>query len=157
MCSKSFACVEVLWPVQTVPSLKTIANFEVQFIWILYPYGSDTVLHVHVRVVFHGTAWGIGSIIKNQSVSQSVTSYNALRQRLMDRFPMQHGNSVVAPATINQDIHYALALARQAAQRMPAGLFPVCLCLFSLLHMLQTSDQSLTSEHSAPFQEGDGS
>jgi hypothetical protein len=107
-----------------MPSLKSFANFEIQFMWILSTEEAVTVFRVHVRVVFHGTAWGVGSIIKNQSVSQSITSYNALRQRLLDRFPMQHGSNFTAGLHSDaQDVCFALAMARQAAQRMPAGSF----------------------------------
>jgi hypothetical protein len=76
---------------QKMPSLKAVANFSVEFLWILTPAenGSSTDVNVYVRVVFHTSAWAIGGVIRQQSVSQSVSSYAKLKAKLEERFPVQ--------------------------------------------------------------------
>jgi hypothetical protein len=107
-----------------MPSLKAIASIEVEFTWIMHPRNNDTDINVFVRVVINGGAWGIGSIIRNQSVSQSVTSYNKLRQKLDEYFPRQGHASSEADVSLEHDVAYALSLAKAAAQRMPTGTSP---------------------------------
>lgn len=140
-----------------MPSLKNVANFEVQFVWLLAPEGSDTAARVYVRVVFHGAAWGVGGIIKNNSVSQSVTSYGTLRQILLERFPMQGGTSLRRGAAAEaQDVEYALKLARTAASRMPGGARLLCprRAVFGHAARCICTCTRAGNEHSAPVQTG---
>lgn len=111
-----------------MPSLKSYATFEVEFIWLFAPSSNDTDLTVYMRVIIHSAAWGMSSILKNESISNSIKVYSKLRQKLLERFPRQEqaaGPGGRDGATQN-DIDAVLELGKTASARMPAGAMFSC-------------------------------
>lgn len=105
---------------QTMP-LITVAKFRVEFLWRVAQAGGRAHVQVWVRSHFLKPSF-LRATISSQSVSQGISCYTQLRQRLMLRFPPQGS----APDTRNHiaDISFALRIAKDAAARMPRGATP---------------------------------
>lgn len=105
---------------QTMP-LITVAKFRVEFLWRVSQAGGRAHVLVWVRTHFLKPSF-LRATISNQSVSQGISCYTQLRQRLMLRFPPQ-GSGPEERDHVS-DIAFALRLAKDAAARMPRGVAP---------------------------------
>lgn len=99
----------------------TIASFRVEFRWRIAPLARRTHVAAHMRVRFLKPSI-LRATITSQSVSQGISCYTALRQRLVLRFPPQ-GAPQEGPSSA-ADVDFALRIAKEAACRMPQGAAP---------------------------------
>lgn len=100
----------------------TIATFRVEFRWLIAPLSNHTHVTAHMRVRFLKPSI-LRATITSQSVSQGISCYTTLRQRLVLRFPPQ-GASQEGPSAA-ADVGFALRIAQEAACRMPQGAAPL--------------------------------
>lgn len=101
--------------------LVTVAKFRVEFLWRVAEAGGRAHVQVWVRAHFLKPSF-LRATIANQSVSQGISCYTQLRQRLVLRFPSQ--GSAPDERDHVADISFALRIAKDAAARMPRGAPP---------------------------------
>ena len=101
--------------VQSMPQL-TIASFRVDFLWRIAPLRHRTHVLVYMRVRFLRPSL-LRATISSQSISQSISCYTQLKQRLLLRFPPQGAAEEAHHAAA--DVTFALRIAKEAACRMP--------------------------------------
>ena len=107
------ACVGL----QTMP-LITVAKFRVEFLWRISQAAGRAHVLVWVRAHFLRNSI-LKATISSQSVSQGISCYTQLKQRLVLRFPPQ--GSRPDERDHHSDVAFALRIAKDASARMPRG------------------------------------
>eukprot|EP00892_Ulva_mutabilis_P009752 jgi/Ulvmu1/7149/UM034_0056.1 len=102
---------------QSMPQL-TIASFRVDFLWRIAQQPHSTHVLVHMRVRFLRPSL-LRATISSQSVSQGISCYTQLKQRLVLRFPPQGAAAETHRPHSGADVGFALRIAKEAACRMP--------------------------------------
>eukprot|EP00892_Ulva_mutabilis_P003577 jgi/Ulvmu1/1591/UM111_0019.1 len=99
----------------TMP-LITVAKFRVEFLWRISQAGGRAHVLVWVRAHFLRPSI-LRATISSQSVSQGISCYTQLKQRLVLRFPPQ--GSRPDQRDHASDVAFALRIAKDASARMP--------------------------------------